>query len=139
MGYYVKEKNKGNISAIQLINEMTKQDFKSRLPLLKVIEHVKSFELTSKGELGKPQAAISGDIHFCRDYILGVGNNGVVYLGMWAGSIAAVKRIMISPLADVVIEREKQLQQLDHCNVVKFYGSGKDSDFMCLLIIFLFD
>ncbi len=122
-----KDKNhNGNL--IQLIDDMTKEENHERWKLPVVIESVKSVNLTSKGELEKPKTK-SGNIQFSREFILGVGSYGKVHLGLWRGSIAAVKRILLSPNHNIVIERENELQKLNHRNVVKFYDSEQDSDF----------
>jgi hypothetical protein len=131
MGNFVKENNNesNNMSPVQLIYEMTKEDPKSGLKLKNVIECVNSLKLTSKGELEKPKESSSGNIQFSREYILGSGSYGNVHLGLWKGSIAAVKRIYQKQQTRIVIEREEELQQLNHRNIVKFYGSEKDNDF----------
>jgi hypothetical protein len=118
-----------NMSAIQLIYEMTKEDPKIRLKLKNVNECVNSLKLTSKRVLEKPKDSLSGNIQFSRDHILGSGNYGCVYLGLWKCSIAAVKRIYQKQQTFIVIEREEELQRLNHRNIVKFYGSEKDNDF----------
>jgi serine/threonine protein kinase len=123
-------KNRSSIYPIKLIKYMTQNDCENRLQLPEAFERSKSFKLTSTGELEKPKNSQKGSIQFSRDYILGSGSYGQVYLGIWSGSIAAVKRINITPRLQIVIERETELEQLDHCNVVKFYGYDQDSDFM---------
>jgi serine/threonine protein kinase len=124
-----KDKNQRNGNLIQLIDDMTKEENHERLKLPVVIESVKSFNLTPQGKLEEPKDSKSGNIKFSREFILGEGNYGKVHLGLWGGSIAAVKRILISLNDDIVIERENELQKLNHRNVVRFYDSEQDSDF----------
>jgi serine/threonine protein kinase len=68
-------------------------------------------------------------LKFSRDHILGKGGQAVVHLGLWEGSIVAVKRISTRS-KNPEVTKELKLQNLDHRNIVKFFGSEKDNDFM---------
>ena len=69
---------------------------------------------------------------FDRLNVLGKGNFGVVFDGVWNGQRVAVKRIN---LIDQEISKngdespEEVLKNLDHCNVIKLLHVDSDDDF----------
>lgn len=120
---------------IQMISKMSDKDPESRFKLTTVVDRIISYQLTSKGELKKPKNQSPGNsvqsrIKFSRDHILGKGGQAVVHLGFWDDSIVAVKRISTRSHKPEVTKELKLIKMLDHCNIVKFYGSENDNDFM---------
>jgi serine/threonine protein kinase len=60
--------------------------------------------------------------------ILGEGNYGTVFEGVWRGKLVAIKRIQLSDIKSN--EREEEaLQKMDHPNVIKLLHVEKDSTF----------
>jgi hypothetical protein len=130
-----RDKNRREHFPFYLSSEMTKEDSKTRLEMTKVIEIIRSRQLTPTKELEKPQIPRDGNsidirnIQFSRDHVLGEGGFAIVYLGLWRGEIAAIKRINTSKFTPEEIEREMELKNFNHRNIVKFYDSEEDDDF----------
>jgi serine/threonine protein kinase len=62
---------------------------------------------------------------------LDIGGQGSVFLGRCESSNAEVVVKRIQSLKQVVIDRElKALKNLSHPNIVKFFDSASNSDFM---------
>lgn len=121
---------------IQMISKMSVKEPDGRLQLTTVVDRIISYQLTSKGELKHPtlkdpmqRNPVQTRLKFSRDHILGKGGQAVVHLGLWEGSIVAVKRISTRS-KNPEVTKELKLQNLDHRNIVKFFGSEKDNDFM---------
>jgi hypothetical protein len=131
-----RDKNRREHFPFYLSSEMTKEDSKTRLEMTKVIEIIRSRQLTPTKELEKPQIPRDGNsidirnIQFSRDHVLGEGGFATVYLGLWGSEIAAIKRINTTKFTPEEIEREMELKNFNHRNIVKFYDSEEDDDFM---------
>jgi hypothetical protein len=117
---------------IHMISKMSVYEPDNRLQLKTVVDRITTYQLTSEGELKIPKDTMPGinpSLKFSRDHILGKGGQAVIHLGVWKGSIVAVKRISTRSKNPEVTKKLK-LQNLDHRNIVKFFGSEKDNDFM---------
>ena len=113
---------------IQMISKMSEKSPENRLPLESVLDRIISYQFTSNRDLDKPKDPGKLRINFSRDHILGKGGQAVVHLGVCEGSIVAVKRISTRS-HNPEVTKELKLKNLDHCNIVKFFGSAKDKDF----------
>jgi hypothetical protein len=73
--------------------------------------------------------SVSGDIvTIDREKILGKGNFGIVFEGVWCDLQVAVKRIPIQYAASSERE-ESALRKFDHENVIKLFHVKEDLDF----------
>jgi serine/threonine protein kinase len=68
-----------------------------------------------------------------RQKVLGMGNYGSVFEGIWGGIKVAVKRIVIENVArDKTTKTEREgnaLNKLDHENVIKLFDVEENIDF----------
>ncbi len=64
-----------------------------------------------------------------RDKILGKGNYGVVFQGVWCGKSVAVKRVQLVDVVEGATQEETTLLQLHHENVLQLFHIEIDDDF----------
>jgi serine/threonine protein kinase len=114
--------------AMGLIRWMTQKDHTKR-PILSeksvLYAHLKLVQPMKKLETVET-------IHFSRDHFLAKGGYGSVYLGRYDGVEVVIKRMeLLEGNRKGVIDRElTALQNLIHPNIVQFFDSASNSDFM---------
>ena len=123
--------------AMGLIGWMTQKDPKQRTEMSEVIAYLKLSQPVTSADLEtvRDSRNRTKTIQFSRTHFLTAGGYGSVYLGRCESSgsdIIVVKRIQwVEGSQAKAIDRElTALQKLNHPNIVKFFDSALDDDFM---------
>ena len=72
------------------------------------------------------QVAITENVQYSKDKVLGTGSFGNVYKGVLDGRKIAVKRILITAFKEI----EKEMQTLSHPNILQYLKITANHDFV---------